>query len=219
MVLVFFFLVIIFSIFTFVPCKSFHNIDKIENNYFNNNGEPLKLYKEYCTLTDYDENTKTLYLLYDSIKLISKEYSNTDKNNMLEIFLLIPLLFIFYCVKEVSRLIIIRYKDPNNILIYQYCFYFLKNIIQIILNEGDEQYMRHDKFALNELENFVGIITGLIYIEILELKFCGFDYELKKNIDRRGSQDIIEGLNLKDNELEGREIELRDYIISDNVNT
>ena len=204
-----FFIIILFSIFTFVPCKTFNNVVKIGDNYvYNNSTEPLKLYLEYCSLKDYDENTKTLYLLYDSMKLISKEYSNTDKDNILEIFLVIPLLFFIHLIKEISRLIIIRYNDPNNILIYYYFYYFVKNIIQIILNEGDEQYKRHDKFILNEIENLAGMICGLIYIEMIELKFCKLDYELKKNIDKRGSEDIIIGFSLNDNESEGDEIDL-----------
>ena len=36
----------------------------------------------------------------------------------------------------------------------------------------------------------------MIYIELLELKFLGLDYELKKNIDRRGFEDIIKGLEI-----------------------
>ena len=145
------FVIILFSIFTYVPCKTFNNINKIGDNYFyNNTNETLKLYKEYCSLKDYDENTKTLYLFYDSIKLISKEYSNTDKDNMLEISLLIPLFFIVDLVNEVSRLMMIKYIDPNIFLIYRYFYFFVFRIIQIAINKGDEQYMRFDKFALIE---------------------------------------------------------------------
>ena len=212
------FIIILFSIFTFVPCKTFNGVDKNGNNYFyNNTGEPLKLYLEYCSLKNYDENTKELYLYYDSLKLISREYSNTDKDNMLEIFLLIPSLFLVYSISNISNLIIIRYFDPNNILIYRYFYYFVKNIILIILNEGDEQYMRHDKFIIKELENFAGIICGLVYIEMLELKFCKLDYELKKNIDRRGTEDIIGGFNFNDNESEGNEIDFHENKILDDI--
>ena len=48
----------------------------------------------------------------------------------------------------------------------------------------------------------------MIYIETLELKFCGLDYELKKNIDRRGNEDIIEGFDLKRSETDDDLIEL-----------
>ena len=43
---------------------------------------------------------------------------------------------------------------------------------------------------------------------MIELKFCKLDYELKKNIDKRGSEDIIIGFSLNDNESEGDEIDL-----------
>ena len=64
----FIFVIILFSIFTYVPCKSFNNIEKIGDSYINlDTNKTLELYKECCQLKDYDENTKTLYLLYDSI--------------------------------------------------------------------------------------------------------------------------------------------------------
>ena len=194
------------TIFTFVPCKTFNNINKIGYNYFyNNTGEPLELNNKVCSLKDYDERTKTLYLFYDSIKIISKEYSNTDKDNMLEIFLLIPLFFIVDLVNEVSRLMMIRYIDPNIFLIYRYFYFFVFRIIQIAINKGDEQYMRFDKFALIELEQILACISGLIYIEFLELKFCGLDYELKKNIFRRGTKDFKESFDATGNDNESED--------------
>ena len=205
-----FILIIFFSIFTYVPCKTFNNINKIGDNYsYNNSNKSLDFNLEYCSLKDYDENTKSLYLLYDSIKVISSEYSNTDKNNMLEIFLLIPLFFIFNTINEISRIILIRHFEPNVLLIYKYFYYFVRRIIQIIINEGDEQYIRYDKFIVLELEQIGAIMSGLIYIEIIELKFCQLNYELKKNIDRRGTKDTIEGFILTESESEFEEIELR----------
>ena len=111
----FIFVILFFCIFTYVPCKTFNNIEKIGNSYINlNTNKTLELYKESCQLKDYDENTKTLYLLYDSVKLISREYSNTEKENMLEIFLIIPLLFIFILINEISLLMMVKYINCNN---------------------------------------------------------------------------------------------------------
>ena len=159
--------------------------------------------KEYCSLKDYDEKAKKLYLFYDSMKLISREYSNTNKENMLEIFLVIPLLFLFYFFNEVFLLMLVRYFDPNIIIIYKNFYYFVKRIIQIIINEGDEQYITFAKFFLKEFEELFGIIASMIYIEVLELKFCKLDYEIKKIISKRGTEDTIEGFDLMDNETEG----------------
>ena len=119
----------------------------------------------------------------------------------IEIFLVIPLYFLFYLVNEISRLMLVRHTDPNNILIYRYLYYFVVRIVTFSINKGDEQYMTPIKFVLFELEQIAGVISGLIYIELLELKFCGLNYELKKNIYRRGTEDIIKSLDF-DNESE-----------------
>ena len=193
----FFFVIIFFIAFTFIPCKTFKNIQKVNNTYINlDTGETLQFYKEYCQLKDYDEKTKTLYLLYDSFKLVIKDYSNTDRDNILEIFILIPLLFLFHGINEISRLMMVRYTDPNNILIYKNIHLFLKRIVQIIINKGDEQYITLLQFFLAEFKELVSIISNMIYIEVIELNFCGLDYELKKNIDKRGLKDIQQNFKL-----------------------
>ena len=133
------------------------------------------------------------------MKLISRDYSNTDKETMLEIFLIIPLLFIINVINEVSRLMMIRFGDPNNILICKNIRYFIRYIIRIIVNEGDEQYLTYAQFFLAEIEQLISIICSMIYIEILELRFCGLDYELKKNISRRGTKDLLEIIDLMRN--------------------
>ena len=199
----FIFVFIFFIIFTFIPCKTFTNIQKVNNTYINlDTGEPLQFYKEYCSLKNYDTKTKTLYLLYDSFELVIKDYSNTDRDNMLEIFVLIPLLFIFHGINEISRLMMVRYTDPNNILIYKNIHLFLQRIIKIIINKGDEQYITFLQFFLAEFKELVSIISNMIYIEVIELNFCGLDYELKKNIDKRGLKDIQQNFNVinKDND-------------------
>ena len=41
----------------------------------------------------------------------------------------------------------------------------------------------------------IGSIIGfLIYLEVIELNFCGLNFNLKKNIIRRGTNDYIESL-------------------------
>ena len=209
------FVIIFYSIFSYVPCKTINNINKIEDNYFYNTSEPFKLYLEYCTLNDYDENTKTLYLFFDSIKLIAKEYSSTNKNNMLELFLLIPLYLLFFIVNEISRLMMVRYTDPNNILIYRFFYYFITRLIPFIINKGDEQYMTHSNFILFELEQLAEVLSGLIYIELLELKFWGLDYELKKNIVKRASEDIIKGFEYDNDVDNDHKIEIEFNVVTD----
>ena len=65
---------------------------------------------------------------------------------------------------NVSRLIIVQYLDPNNILIYKNFLYFFERIIQIIINKGDEQYLTYTQFFLTEIEELISIISNMIYI-------------------------------------------------------
>ena len=189
----FIFVMVLFPFFTYIPCKTFNNIIKEGNSYINlDTNKPLELYKEYCSVQEYDENTKTLYLLYDSIKLITQEYSNTNKENMLEIFLVIPISFISRIIIEISYLMLIRYTDPNNILISKNFYFIIKRLICIIINKGDEQYMTYFTFFTKEFLEIIFIISNMIYIEVLELKFCELDYELKKNISERSINEITE---------------------------
>ena len=100
----------------------------------------------------------------------------------------------------------VRYTDPNNILIYKNFYYFVKRIIVIIINKGDEQYITYLQFFTLEIEELISIVSNMLYIEVLELKFCGLDYELKKNISLRSSKDNLEGFNsikkLQEDEIE-----------------
>jgi hypothetical protein len=186
-----FLVIIFFMIFTYVPCKNIDNIIKINDiyKYFGTN-ETFSLNKEYCKLDVHDNNTKILTLYYDNFKLVLDDYSNTKKENIYEIFILIPLLLLFNLINEISRLMMVRYTDPNNILIYKNIHLFLQRIVKIIINKGDEQYITYFQFFLAEIEELASIISNMIYIEVIELNFCGLDFEIKRNINKRSLKDM-----------------------------
>ena len=79
----------------------------------------------------------------------------------------------------------IKYTDANNILIAKNIYHFTKRIIVMIVNKGDKKYLKYLNFFILEFESLLTAISNMIYIEVLELKFCGLDYELKKNISQR----------------------------------
>jgi len=53
------------------------------------------------------------------------------------------------------------------------------------------------KFLLDESGDIASIIGFLIYLEIIELNFCGLNYNLKKNIIIRSESDV-NGLFISD---------------------
>ena len=65
------------------------------------------------------------------------------------------------------------------------------------------------KFILDIIGKSLIIVGFLIYLEIIELNFCGFNYNLRKNIIDRGMKDIEE-INVDE--------EQNEYLIDNNSN-
>ena len=78
----------------------------------------------------------------------------------------------------------------RNILISKNFYQFLKRIIVLILNKGDEKYLTIRSFIILEIQELIAIISNMIYIETIELRFLNLDYELKKSIKKRGEKEV-----------------------------
>jgi hypothetical protein len=108
--------------------------------------------------------------------------------------------------------------------LYPEHFCFTEPIIETIINiisifhnrifngyyfakEGDDYKIPLITFILGIIGNCLIIIGFLIYLEIIELNFCGFNYNLRKNIKDRAMKDIQE--NDDDSEQD-------EYLIDDN---
>ena len=107
---------------------------------------------------------------------------------------------------NISNIMIIRYLEPNIIFINNNVVYFIEEIIvYFFIIERDEAYITFTQFILTELKNIFSFIGTIIYIEIIELRFCNLDYDLRKNIKSRGEMDsslglLYEGEEEKENE-------------------
>ena len=73
-------------------------------------------------------------------------------------------------------------------------YYFAKN------EKDNELYFK--RFLLNFIGYCLTIIGFLIYLEIIELNFCGFNYNLRKKIIERSVEDMIQEINYDDEQNE-----------------
>ena len=73
----------------------------------------------------------------------------------------------------------------------------------------DDYKISFIQFILDIIGNLLIIVGFLIYLEIIELNFCGFNYNLRKNIIDRGIKDIQE---INEDE------EQNEYLIDNNSN-
>ena len=131
---------------------------------------------------------------------------------------------------------ILKHLDPNAMLVNINFNYLLSRMITYIKNDANEEYLTVEEFVLLELCEILAIIAYMIYIELIELKFCLFDYDLKKTIQQRSIADTRINLlddidsngnpdtkkddkNLLDEEKKIENIELRYKSDEDNLNT
>ena len=69
--------------------------------------------------------------------------------------------------------------------------YFFGRIVKLLclIASGEAENVNLKLFFLEEFQEVLCIIAYMIYMEIIELKFCGLDYDLKKNIRKRSIKD------------------------------
>ena len=80
-------------------------------------------------------------------------------------------------------LIIIQKLDPVYYICTNSLFYFILQLF-VLFNGPIKIYSIFEHIA--ELFSIIGIS---IYLELIELKFCGLNYNIKKNIEERSEED------------------------------
>ena len=95
---------------------------------------------------------------------------------------------------------VIRVLNPVYVIFSHSIYYILLYIILIINNLilsnklfiGEKNEINQLKFIIDFLSNFFAIFGFLIYLEIIELNFCGLNDNLSKNISKRALDDLDE---------------------------
>jgi hypothetical protein len=217
---------ICFFILSSVPCYTL----EVDNFYYNNKTKSYEkdnrnynLSNEICFYTEKEQNESNinLSLYYDNITyFFEDEYNlieNIDYN--LEIFVFIPLYFFMYSTIKIMNVMMIKYLDPNVILINKNVAFFIEGIINyFFIIQFDKNYLIPTKFLLLEIKHLISLISNIVYLEILELKFCNLDYDIRKSIAIRGEIDSeaqIEILGEKDDSMNDSNIDLNEISVDD----
>ncbi len=190
----------IFFIFaTLFPCNTFDNvtIDTSNNpNKYSQNDKEIDLARQICLVSNYNNDTEQLKFYYDNFFEFIKEYkeSNTNSNIngsiKIELFLVIPIYFAMNLLINICNIMIIRFLDPNIILINSNIVYFIEEILfYFSIIQRKDEYQTFIQFIFTELKQIFSLIGNMIYIELIELRFCKLDYDLRKNIKSRGDRE------------------------------
>ena len=135
-------------------------------------------------------------LYYDNFFNYYESYKN-----MLVRLIIIVLGLLTYFGYVYFYTLIIKYYTPIHAIFFLPIQYFIEKFFLLIfttifftdllLSNGENLSGRF----LADIFGDIGSIIGfLIYLEVIELNFCGLNFNLKKNIIRRGTNDYIESL-------------------------
>ena len=131
---------------------------------------------------------------------IFQGYSNGDSSQIKFEIMVIIFVVITFVISKYSFLLSIRGLNPV-IFAFSFPILFLFRKIALIINTliiSKSFYIRDVigikklKFIFDMIGDILSLISFLIYAEILELNFCGLNYDISTNISKRVFDDIIE---------------------------
>ena len=151
----------------------------------------------FCMTILYDQinNTNTTY--FDNINIYFQNL-NERKNDYrlyIEIIIILPIFLIINFFEMVCEIWIIIQLNPIFVLIQNNFCYLINDIIFVLINYNTfEEFLALPQFLVSETAELIAIICYLIYLQIIELRFCGLDMYLNKNlikISHRESEEYI----------------------------
>ena len=113
----------------------------------------------------------------------------------IEVFAIYPLYLIISFLEFTCEIFTIYYLNPTYLLIRDNLYYGTSKIILILYKfDNYSEHITLLQFILLESAEIFSLIGYSVYLEIIELRFYGFDENLKRNIISRGEMDIINTL-------------------------
>ena len=125
------------------------------------------------------------------------ELTDHDKDYKfyMEIFLVYPI-FIFFRFLQINfEILIIFYLDPIYALMINNLNDTFTNLVLFILST----FINYKNFIFSELSEFFALIGYTVYLEILELNFCGLSENVRRNIKSKADKDYRQ---INDNRIE-----------------
>lgn len=156
---------------TYQKCN--YDICLIENNNF---FEPKKYYDNFLIYIDKINNASNLERATEILYTILASLIN------------------FFCA--ISKVLIIKYLSPMHFISSFSIYLIFAQIMVLIINRiknghffiiNNEEYESKVfiKYILDLSNVIIFFLSVMIYLELIELNFCGFDYNLRKNIIER----------------------------------
>ena len=181
---------------------------------FSNN---KNLYDYICILNKDDDKNNVKKKYFDNIFIY---YQNFERNEIFRILCHV----LFYFLHKYYSILIIKFFTPVHLILSFPVSYFFLKIIMVIntliknktfFNDIPIKY-KSEKLFLDFAGDITSIIGFLVYLEIIELNFCKFNYNLRRNIINRGINELDDNCDDRNSSYyQDEDVELGTIVSSD----
>ena len=140
----------------------------------------------FCKIEGKDNSTK-----YIDNPLYYIERMSENNNIYIECFAVIPSFLVLNFVEFLCEILVIYRFNPNYVIIRDNIYYIVIRLFFVIFNYNNyNEYISLIQLIILEMAETIIIFGFCIYLEIIELRFCGLDKYLKRNIIKRAKDNI-----------------------------
>ena len=149
---------------------------------------------------------------YDIFKYFS-ELKSSDKF-YIEIFVVYPIFIFSKFMQMYLEMLLIYFLNPFYVLWANDLTYGISKLISFISNK----YANYENFLFSELAEVSALLGNIIFLEIIELNFCGLSENIRRNIKLKGELDFRTtltepegGINIEENKEKNQNNDMEVY--------
>ena len=129
------------------------------------------------------------YKYIDNFKVYFNNFKNASSTEFTNEMMFLPFAgtsFFFY--KYFTILTVKELTPLHKVFIYPIQYFFQKLIISYKLIANSSQKLIVEQYFIDMVSDVVAFLGFLIYLEIIELNFCRLNFNIRKNIIKRGNK-------------------------------
>ena len=154
----------------------------------------FEFYGNECTdLSDININCyANVSSYFDILKNI---FNNNPKEFYIEIFFFSIFFMIFEFLNMTFVIFIYKYLNPSYLLLSDNIYFTFNSLINFFFIKKKFDSLSIKKFIISESSEIFELLAFLIYLELIELRFCGLNKNIRKNIEKRAEIEISGDMN------------------------
>lgn len=149
--------------------------------------------KQFCDINIINNINESYYYYENVISYFSNDLKYNEIKTYVELFLITPLCLIINFLGFTCEILTIYYLNPLYVLVRENLYYFIQRFVFLFVNLGEfEKYYTINRFIILQITEILALFGYSVYLEIIELRFCNLDKDLRRKISERGKRESIQ---------------------------